>query len=129
MGGVAAAALNGANEALVSAFLGGQIGFMDLPRRLARVLDKVEAGAGPGGSGRPPPHVGLWKNEPTTYAVLPLQGSVCASWPWNRCRHWGREAANGTPDGVLPRPKWVRLGVGTATGSGASPQPRRQEEM
>jgi 1-deoxy-D-xylulose-5-phosphate reductoisomerase len=48
LGGVAAAALNGANEALVGAFLAEEIGFMDLPRRLARVLDEVEAGAAPG---------------------------------------------------------------------------------
>ena len=49
LGGVAAAALNGANEALVSAFLAEEIGFMDLPRRLARVLDEVEVAAAPGG--------------------------------------------------------------------------------
>jgi 1-deoxy-D-xylulose-5-phosphate reductoisomerase len=49
LGGVATAALNGANEALVEAFLDGEIGFMDLPRRLGRVLDDVERGAAPGG--------------------------------------------------------------------------------
>jgi 1-deoxy-D-xylulose 5-phosphate reductoisomerase len=32
----------------VGAFLAGEIGFMDIPRRLALVLDEVEAGAAPG---------------------------------------------------------------------------------
>lgn len=42
-GGAATVALNAADEVAVEAFLGGEIGFMDLPRLLERVLDEVEA--------------------------------------------------------------------------------------
>jgi 1-deoxy-D-xylulose-5-phosphate reductoisomerase len=48
LGAVAPAALNGANEALVKAFLDGEIRFTDIPRRLSRVLDEVAAGQAPG---------------------------------------------------------------------------------
>ena len=46
-GGCAPAALNGANEALVEAFLGGEIRFTDIPLRIAAVLDDLDSGAGP----------------------------------------------------------------------------------
>ena len=38
-GGTAPAVLNGANEVVVAAFLGGEIGFCDIPRILTAVLD------------------------------------------------------------------------------------------
>ncbi len=47
LGGTAPAALNGANEALVAAFLDGDLPFIQIPRRLAAVLDRVGRGEGP----------------------------------------------------------------------------------
>ena len=44
-GGTAAATLNAANEIAVEAFLGGVIGFREIDRLIARVLDKVDHGA------------------------------------------------------------------------------------
>lgn len=40
-GGTATAILNGANEAAVAAFLTGEIGFMDIPRRVEKALKAV----------------------------------------------------------------------------------------
>ena len=42
-GGTAPAILNGANEEAVAAFLGGSIGFTDIPRAVAHALDTVDA--------------------------------------------------------------------------------------
>ena len=39
-GGTAGAALNAANEAAVARFLGGEIGFLDIPRACRAVLDQ-----------------------------------------------------------------------------------------
>jgi 1-deoxy-D-xylulose-5-phosphate reductoisomerase len=47
LGGIAPAALNGANEALVAAFLDGALAFTAIPARLTAVLDLVAAGEGP----------------------------------------------------------------------------------
>ncbi|MFQ5719901.1 MAG: 1-deoxy-D-xylulose-5-phosphate reductoisomerase [Acidobacteriota bacterium] len=47
LGGCAPAALNGANEALVAAFLAGRLPFTEIPRRIGRVLDDVEHGLSP----------------------------------------------------------------------------------
>jgi 1-deoxy-D-xylulose-5-phosphate reductoisomerase len=44
MGGLAPVALNAADEVSVQAFLAGQIGFLDIPRLLERVLDDTPAG-------------------------------------------------------------------------------------
>ncbi|WP_288481375.1 1-deoxy-D-xylulose-5-phosphate reductoisomerase [uncultured Deinococcus sp.] len=44
-GGLAPVALNAADEVAVEAFLAGQIGFLDIPRLLERVLDETPAGA------------------------------------------------------------------------------------
>ncbi|KQR28066.1 1-deoxy-D-xylulose-5-phosphate reductoisomerase [Deinococcus sp. Leaf326] len=44
MGGLAPVALNAADEVAVEAFLAGQIGFLDIPRLLERVLDDTPAG-------------------------------------------------------------------------------------
>ncbi len=41
IGGTAGAILNGANEAAVGLFLKEKIGFMDIPRRVARAMEKV----------------------------------------------------------------------------------------
>lgn len=46
-GGTATAILNGANEAAVAAFLAGEIGFMDIPRRVEKALEAVPAVKGP----------------------------------------------------------------------------------
>ena len=40
-GGTAGAILNGANEAAVSLFLDGKIGFLDIARRVERAMDRV----------------------------------------------------------------------------------------
>ena len=40
-GGTAGAILNGANEAAVSLFLDGRIGFLDIARRVERAMDRV----------------------------------------------------------------------------------------
>ena len=42
-GGTAGAILNGANEAAVSRFLAGEIGFLDTPARVERALARVKA--------------------------------------------------------------------------------------
>ena len=42
-GGTATAILNGANEAAVGRFLAGEIGFSDIPVRVARALERVSA--------------------------------------------------------------------------------------
>ncbi len=42
-GGTATAILNGANEAAVADFLAGKIGFMDIPRKVERAMEKVRA--------------------------------------------------------------------------------------
>lgn len=42
MGGAAGAVLNGANEAAVDLFLKGKIGFMDIPRRVTRAMERVK---------------------------------------------------------------------------------------
>ena len=42
-GGTATAVLNAANEVAVYAFLDGRIGFLDIPRVIARALDEAEA--------------------------------------------------------------------------------------
>ena len=42
-GGAAPAILNAANEIAVAAFLGGRIGFMDIPRRVGEVLEQADA--------------------------------------------------------------------------------------
>ena len=42
-GGTAGAILNGANEAAVSRFLAGEIGFLDIPARVERALARVKA--------------------------------------------------------------------------------------
>jgi len=42
-GGAAPVALNGADEVAVAAFLAGRIGFLDIPRIIATVLDRVAA--------------------------------------------------------------------------------------
>ena len=42
-GGTAGAVLNGANEAAVDLFLKGKTGFMDIPRRVARAMERVKA--------------------------------------------------------------------------------------
>ncbi len=44
VGGTAPAILNAANEEAVGAFLGGAMGFMDIPRAVAHALDAVSAG-------------------------------------------------------------------------------------
>ncbi|WP_019584825.1 1-deoxy-D-xylulose-5-phosphate reductoisomerase [Deinococcus apachensis] len=44
-GGLLPAALNAADEVAVPAFLAGQIGFMDIPRLIERVLDETPRGA------------------------------------------------------------------------------------
>ncbi len=41
-GGTATAILNGANEVAVADFIAGKIGFMDIPRRVERALEKVK---------------------------------------------------------------------------------------
>ena len=41
-GGTAGAILNGANEAAVSLFLDGKIGFLDIARRVERAMDQVK---------------------------------------------------------------------------------------
>ncbi|MBB5233081.1 1-deoxy-D-xylulose-5-phosphate reductoisomerase [Deinococcus budaensis] len=43
-GGLAPAALNAADEVAVPAFLAGQIGFLDIPRVIERVLDETPSG-------------------------------------------------------------------------------------
>ena len=42
VGGTACAILNGANEAAVGLFLQGKLGFNDIPRRVERVLERME---------------------------------------------------------------------------------------
>ena len=49
LGGGASAALNGANEALVAAFLERRIRFTEIPRRIGAVLDEIERGETPVG--------------------------------------------------------------------------------
>nr|WP_294850108.1 1-deoxy-D-xylulose-5-phosphate reductoisomerase [uncultured Sphingomonas sp.] len=44
-GAVATIALNAANEVAVAAFLGEQIGFLDIPRLVERVIERVKASA------------------------------------------------------------------------------------
>jgi 1-deoxy-D-xylulose-5-phosphate reductoisomerase len=46
MGGGAPTILNAANEAAVTAFLGGQIGFLDIPRVVEGALDRMNNGRG-----------------------------------------------------------------------------------
>lgn len=41
IGGTATAILNGANEAAVAQFLSGEIGFLDIPRKVARAMEHV----------------------------------------------------------------------------------------
>jgi 1-deoxy-D-xylulose-5-phosphate reductoisomerase len=53
LGGLAAAALNGANEAVVAEFLAERLPFSGIPARLRQVLDRWEAGAGPAASADP----------------------------------------------------------------------------
>ncbi|MFQ5670217.1 MAG: 1-deoxy-D-xylulose-5-phosphate reductoisomerase [Acidobacteriota bacterium] len=48
--GVAPAALNGGNEAVVASFLEGDLAFTEIPLRLADVLDRVQRGEAPGSS-------------------------------------------------------------------------------
>jgi len=46
IGGGAPTILNAANEAAVTAFLGGQIGFLDIPRVVEGALDRMNNGRG-----------------------------------------------------------------------------------
>lgn len=47
-GGTYPAAMNGANEALVAAFLQGKTGYRDIPEMIGRVLDEHDSVSGPG---------------------------------------------------------------------------------
>jgi len=49
IGGGAPTILNAANEAAVTAFLGGQIGFLDIPRVVEGALDRMNNGRGVAG--------------------------------------------------------------------------------